>query len=1048
MNPFIKAVLYSILFGVLVWLFDSLVDWIFFYDESLIELTFSSIPTHEIYIRTFFFSALIIFGLINGYQINKINRANHKLDAANQQLAANEQQLRASNQQLSASEQQLQAANQQLLANEKEISRKAYALGERLKELNCLFSIEEIVWSYNNSEEILQRTVNLIPGAWQYPDICCGRISLNSTEYKSRAFIESNWVQSAPIHVGSAIKGKIEVFYKEERPLLDEGPFLREERLLIDNIAKILSRSIEKIENDQQLEYERAQLKLHEKQFKALFEGIPDIMYVADPHNHQLVHVNNIAKQTYGENIVGRKCYEVIQNKKEPCSFCTNPMIFGENIGKTHIWEFKNESNNNWYRCSDKAIKWPDGRYLRFELATDITEQVKINEELLAANQQLMASEQQLKALNLQLKANEQQLVANEKQLIEFNKDLIQEKEVQQYLKKRIQLANNSAGIGVWDLDLINNILVWDDWMYKLYGVDKEKFGGAYENWKNGVHPDDAERANKEVEDAINGVKTFDTEFRIITPEGHIRYLKANGEVLRNEKGEAIKMIGVNYDITPLKNAYMELEVNEKRYLQAESMAKVASWEYNLETQQFWGSDEAKKIYGFTKADYVFTAEEVESCIPERARVHQALIDLIELEKPYNLEFEIKTKDKGESKLIKSIAILEKDPDGIPLKVTGAILDITQQKKIEQELLHSKKIAEENETRFKALHNASFGGITIHDKGWILDCNQGLSIITGYSIDELIGMDGLLLIAEESRDMVMDKILSRYEKAYEAIGIRKNGEKYPLRLEARMIPYKGKEVRVVEFRDITEQKQVEEELIVARRKAEESDKLKSAFLANMSHEIRTPMNGILGFTSLLEEPDLTGEEQAQYIEIIKRSGYRMLSTVNDIIDISKIDSGQMELVISEVDICLELDSIYQFFKLEAENKGLSLKIEKHHMDDHLKVKTDKNKIESIITNLIKNAIKYTDQGVIEITASFENGKLVFKVADSGIGIPQNRLEAIFNRFEQADIKDTRAKEGSGLGLAISKSYAEMMGGHLEVKSKLGKGSTFILSIPV
>jgi signal transduction histidine kinase len=296
--------------------------------------------------------------------------------------------------------------------------------------------------------------------------------------------------------------------------------------------------------------------------------------------------------------------------------------------------------------------------------------------------------------------------------------------------------------------------------------------------------------------------------------------------------------------------------------------------------------------------------------------------------------------------------------------------------------------------------------------------------------------------------MVMDKILSRYEKAYEAIGIRKNGEKYPLRLEARMIPYKGKEVRVVEFRDITEQKQVEEELIVARRKAEESDKLKSAFLANMSHEIRTPMNGILGFTSLLEEPDLTGEEQAQYIEIIKRSGYRMLSTVNDIIDISKIDSGQMELVISEVDICLELDSIYQFFKLEAENKGLSLKIEKHHMDDHLKVKTDKNKIESIITNLIKNAIKYTDQGVIEITASFENGKLVFKVADSGIGIPQNRLEAIFNRFEQADIKDTRAKEGSGLGLAISKSYAEMMGGHLEVKSKLGKGSTFILSIPV
>ncbi|HBD95884.1 MAG: hypothetical protein A2015_13180 [Spirochaetes bacterium GWF1_31_7] len=144
--------------------------------------------------------------------------------------------------------------------------------------------------------------------------------------------------------------------------------------------------------------------------------------------------------------------------------------------------------------------------------------------------------------------------------------------------------------------------------------------------------------------------------------------------------------------------------------------------------------------------------------------------------------------------------------------IYAAARDITERKRVEDELLKAKEEAEENETRFKALHNASFGGITIHDKGIILDCNQGLSEITGYSINELIGMNGLLLISEKTRDMVMDNIKAGYEKPYEAIGVRKNGEEYPLRLEAREIPYRGKRVRTVEFRDITNQKKAEEKL--------------------------------------------------------------------------------------------------------------------------------------------------------------------------------------------------------------------------------------------
>lgn len=1017
----------SLIYGAAFWMLDTMLDWLFFYDSSFIDLFIADIPSIEIYIRLVFVVSIFIFGIINS--------SNHiRIKSINQKLRKSNSELESINQQLTASEQQLIATNQQLLASEIELSKKAHDLGGRMKELKGLYLLSQSIWQHNDIDSILQDATQIIPSSWQFPEITCCRIEFNQKEYLSKNFKESPWVQSAPIYTSENISGKIEVFYSKEMPALDEGPFLREERELIDTMANNLSKAIEFIKHQNQLEYEKSQLKLHEKQFKALFNGINDIMYVADPETYNIVHANDVAKKTYGDDIVGKKCYKVIQGLDAPCSFCTNEKILGNNFGKTFVWEFENKTNNKWYRCADKGIQWSDGRKLRFELATDITNQVHLNEELLASNQQLAASEQQLKSINEELKSE-----------VKENEEL----------KIRMQLANNSAGIGVWDYDLVNNILEWDDWMYKLYGVQPKEFEGAYGAWQKGLHPDDLERASKEVDLAINGTKEFDTEFRIIKPNGDIRYLKANATVLKNEKGEPIKMTGVNYDIT-------------------------------------------------------------------------------------------------------------------------------EQKETQNNLLIQKQKAEENETRFKALHNASFGGITIHDKGLILDCNHGLSEITGYSIDELIGMDGLLLIAEEKREMVMSNILAQYEKPYEAIGIRKNGEKYPLRLEGRMIPYKGKEVRVVEFRDITEQKsaenqiiekeqnlrnllnnldagvvvhdsqtkiinynpralellglnedeikgkeaidpywkfidenekdlsienypvnivlntktdlkrmlmgvvrpqtndtiwllvngfpifdghkvltgavisffdittlkEAEKNLIEARQKAEESDQLKSAFLANMSHEIRTPMNGILGFTSLLEEPDLTGEEQTNYIEIIKRSGMRMLSTVNDIIDISKIDSGQMELNISDVDVCTELDSIYQFFKLEAKNKGLKLSYSKHNLQDQLLIKTDKNKFESIISNLVKNAIKYSDKGEIELIANIQNNQFICTVKDTGIGIPEDRIDNIFNRFEQVDISNSRANEGSGLGLAISKSYADMMNGQLEVSSTFGKGSKFTLKLPL
>lgn len=261
-----------------------------------------------------------------------------------------------------------------------------------------------------------------------------------------------------------------------------------------------------------------------------------------------------------------------------------------------------------------------------------------------------------------------------------------------------------------------------------------------------------------------------------------------------------------------------------------------------------------------------------------------------------------------------------------------------------------------------------------------------------------------------------------------------------------MVPIENKFLIVM--KDITKEIKNKQELIRAKEKAEESDRLKSSFLANMSHEIRTPMNGILGFTELLKEPNLTGDEQKMYIDIIKRSGDRMLDTVNDLIDISKIETGQMLTVKAEVNINDELEVIYNFFKPEAENKGLKLEWLYQLSEDINIIQTDKHKLHSLLTNLIKNAIKYSDQGLIEIGAYQEQQFIEFYVKDEGIGIPENRLDAIFQRFEQVDFLDVRAFEGSGLGLAICKAYAEMLGGRIWLESTLGVGSVFYFNIPI
>lgn len=375
--------------------------------------------------------------------------------------------------------------------------------------------------------------------------------------------------------------------------------------------------------------------------------------------------------------------------------------------------------------------------------------------------------------------------------------------------------------------------------------------------------------------------------------------------------------------------------------------------------------------------------------------------------------------------------------------VHSIIHDVTEKKEAQQRI----------NVFIRSMEQSPVGVIITNQEGLIEYTNPKYAEITGYSYDEMNGsLPGILRSVDDDKacSLIWDVILSGKEWFGENEDFKKTGERYWENVAISPVINDYGEIKnfVIIKEDITEQKQLLKELVEAKEGAEESDRLKSAFLANMSHEIRTPMNGILGFMELLQEPSLDSELRDEYIGIVNASGHRLLATINDIIDISKIESGELELKENMIDIAKMLHGICQFFEPEAAKKGLKLLLESNFPHQTCIVVIDAHKTESVITNLLKNAIKFTDQGQIVVGGKLNDKSLEFFVKDTGRGIAEEKLTRIFDRFVQAEISYSRAYEGSGLGLSISQAYVELMGGEINVESELGKGSLFSFTIPV
>jgi PAS domain S-box-containing protein len=536
------------------------------------------------------------------------------------------------------------------------------------------------------------------------------------------------------------------------------------------------------------------------------------------------------------------------------------------------------------------------------------------------------------------------------------------------------------------------------------------------------------------------------------------------------------------WNVVRRKNAEETLKKSESQLENALDMAKLGHWEYEVESDIFTFNDNFYSIfrtnvenengYNMSSAQYVQRFVHPDDSHLFSIETQKA-IETLDPKFSSQLEHRIIYAD-GDLGYINVHYNILKDTKGRTIKTYGVNQDITERKLSDEKLL-------ERELNYQGLFDTVKHAIYIQNPDLsFITVNQGAVDMYGYDREDFIGKTPAFLSAPDRNDL--EKIVELVNLAnqgkpqkYEFWGLRKNGEIFPKDVWTIKGKYFGKDVLFTLADDITERKKIEENLKnqnqnlesqyeeylqlserltitninleLAKEKAEESDRLKTAFLQNMSHEIRTPLNSILGFSNLLQSDDLSKEDIKDFTGIIQESGNRLMETVGNILDISRIETGQIEIKNMTFSLNTLLSNLYSFFLNSAAIKGVLLKYNIGLSNPHSSINTDELKLKQILTNLINNAIKFTINGEIEFGYTIKNSEIEFYIKDSGIGIPVEMRNRIFSRFAQVNLDITRGYEGVGLGLPICEGLTKLLGGKIWFESKENEGTTFFFTIP-
>ena len=370
-------------------------------------------------------------------------------------------------------------------------------------------------------------------------------------------------------------------------------------------------------------------------------------------------------------------------------------------------------------------------------------------------------------------------------------------------------------------------------------------------------------------------------------------------------------------------------------------------------------------------------------------------------------------------------------------------IDISEQKYAEQKLKESQDLYQ------SVFETTGTAMILMNEKGEIIIVNKEFSNLVGAPLEKVTGRQWMKHVPPKSLEILQNNIKVRRTNPedlpdkYEIEILHDDGTARIVIVNAVMLPNSSKSI--ISMLDITPQKNVEKLLLEAKEKAESSDKLKTEFIHNMSHEIRTPMNGIIGFSDLLEKEEDISVKGNQYISIIKNSGQQLLRIIDDILEISRLETKQVKTI--EKELCLNdsLLNLFLIFDIKAKEKGISLFLKKALTDRQSRIYTDETKLNKILSNLLENAIKYTTKGFVEFGYQVKNNKFVIYIKDTGLGISKKNQKLIFDRFSQEENNFT--KNGLGLGLSIAKENTELLGGKISVESTKGKGAVFYVSLP-
>ena len=595
--------------------------------------------------------------------------------------------------------------------------------------------------------------------------------------------------------------------------------------------------------------------------------------------------------------------------------------------------------------------------------------------------------------------------------------------------------AQRVANIGAWEWRIASGRVWWSDQLYRLFGLEPGSVEPSYAGYMERVAPADRERVAAGIARAVQDHKSYEIEYGILHPDGQPRVHRSAARVDVDEQGNAVRMFGVAQDITERKWAEEQLLRQEAQLAEAQRIARIGSWELDVVTQHVTWSDELHEILGYASGEASPSFKAYMSLIPEheRRRVYALLEKAMQTGNRFNFEHSLVRADGAEIWLSVQ-GIVDRDAEGKPARVLGVSQDVTDRKRAEEEL----RLSEERfQLASRATNDVIWDRDLITNKVWV---NESWSSRMGYpewgSIDLQVWTGNL---HPDDAERVIGSITTAAESdaatwtsqyRFRAFG---GGWREVLDRGHIVRDPQGRAVRLIgAMTDISERRAV--------------DRMKDEFISTVSHELRTPLTSIRGALGLLSSGRLgtLPEKGKRLLEIASSNTDRLVRLINDILDIERIESGKVTLTKTRCDAEILARSAAEVVASLAERESISIVLDTQPVE----LMADSDRMVQVLTNLLANAVKFSPSGSsVRLSVRAEGPDVVFAVADKGRGIPPDKVDTIFERFQQVDASDSRDKGGSGLGLAICRSIVRQHGGTIRVESTPGSGSTFVVSVP-